>query len=177
MHVLSRQRGVTLIEVLMAVLIFSIGLIGLAGLLVVATHSNQEAYLRTQVAFLAHNMADRMNANPLGVWAGDYNTTYPSIAAQTCNLSTGCSPSALANYDQQMWSSQLKTFLPNPSATIACTNPATGFVPSTSQLDMRPPYGGNCVMTITWNERQSGAGVGPTTDTSSNQQFTWNFQP
>src|SRR6185312_8271860 len=78
MQVLSRQRGVSLIEVMMAVLIFSIGLIGLATLMVMATRSNHAAYLRTQVVFLANSMAGRMSANPVGVWKGDYNsTTYP----------------------------------------------------------------------------------------------------
>ncbi len=48
MQLESRQRGVSLIEVLMAVLIFSIGLIGLAGLMVISTRSNHSAYLRTQ---------------------------------------------------------------------------------------------------------------------------------
>ena len=61
----------------MAVLIFSIGLIGLAGLMVMATRSNHTAYLRTQATFLATNMADRMRANPVAVWSNAYNKTLP----------------------------------------------------------------------------------------------------
>ncbi len=60
------QRGVSMIEVLVAVLIFTVGLIGLGGLLITATKSNASAYVRTQVTFLANNMADRMRANPPG---------------------------------------------------------------------------------------------------------------
>jgi type IV pilus assembly protein PilV len=169
---MSRQRGFSLIEVLVAVLIFSIGLIGLAALMVMTTRSNQAAYMRTQVAFLAQSMADRMTANPVGVWNGSYNTTYPNTTTQTCNATTGCSPTNLANYDQQVWSNQLKTFLSSPSASITCTNPTT-YTPTTTQVNMRPPYGGNCTMTIKWQER----GVGPNNQSSSQQKFNWNFQP
>lgn len=172
MHVMSRQRGFSLIEVLVAVLIFSIGLLGLASLMIMSTRSDQAAYMRTQVAFLAQSMADRMSANPVGVWNGNYNTTYPNTTTQTCDATTGCSPANLANYDQQMWSAQLNTFLPNPSAQITCTNP-TAYTPSTSQLNLRPPYGGNCYMTIQWQER----GVGPNKQQSTTQKFGWNFQP
>lgn len=175
MHVMSRQRGFSLIEVLVAVLIFSIGLLGLASLMVMSTRSNQSAYMRTQVAFLAQSMADRMSANPVGVWKGDYNTTYPNSTTQTCNATTGCSPAALANYDQQMWSAQLKTFLSNPSATITCKNP-TAYTPTSAQLNLRPPYGGNCAMTITWQERGVVTNK-QNTQASTPQTFGWNFQP
>lgn len=172
MHVTSRQRGFSLIEVLVAVLIFSIGLLGLASLMIMSTRSDQSAYMRTQVAFLAQSMADRMSANPVGVWNGNYNTTYPNTTTQTCNASTGCSPANLANYDQQIWSAQLNTFLSNPFATITCTNP-TAYTPTGAQLNLRPPYGGNCAMTIRWQER----GVGPTQQGATPQTFRWNFQP
>lgn len=132
----SRQRGVSLIEVLVAVMIFSIGLVGLAGLLIMATRSNQAAYLRTQVTFLAHNMADRMSANPMAVWDGSYNSTgYPVATTVTtkCDNSSPCTPDNLATHDMQMWSSQLAAFLPNATAKIKCDNSAAGFAPFRSE--------------------------------------------
>ena len=133
MHAVSRQRGVSLIEVLMAVLIFSIGLIGLAGLMVMATRSNHSAYQRTQVTFLAGTMADRMGANPVGVWSGFYNSTGYPVAASTASnndCSSGCTPQALAAADQRAWSRQLSTFLPNVSAVISCNNGPAGYTPA-----------------------------------------------
>lgn len=172
----SRQRGVSLIEVMMAVLIFSIGLIGLAGLLVMATRSNHAAYLRTQVTFLAHNMADRMRANPIGVWNGDYDkTSYKSITGSTpaCDNAAPCSPADLAKHDQKAWSDQLAVFLPDADAKIQCTA-NTNYTPSATQYDMQPPYGGNCAMTITWSER----GAGDKNNRAAVMQtFAWNFQP
>ena len=82
MPIKSCQRGITLIEVLVALLIFSVGLIGLAGLMTMAMRANQVAYQRTQVTFLADGMAERMRANALGVWRGSYSSKeYPSPVA------------------------------------------------------------------------------------------------
>ncbi|EQD44142.1 type IV pilus modification protein PilV, partial [mine drainage metagenome] len=79
----TRARcGFSLVEVLVAVLIFSLGLLGLAGLLVVSTQSSHASYLRTQVGFMAEQMANRMRANPQGVWAGSYDSAaYPIAGA------------------------------------------------------------------------------------------------
>lgn len=169
MPLLPCPRGVTLIEVLVAMLIFSVGLLGAAGLMVVAARSNQAAYLRTQVTFLAQNMAERMQANPIGVWNGDYNGNYPDAGAQDC--SGGCTPSQLAQHDRQHWSGQLTTFLPQAKASIACKTDGSAQLPSREQIPMRPPYGGNCSMVVTWSERRLvDADAQP-------QSFAWEFQP
>lgn len=165
-------RGVSLIEVMMAVLVFSVGLIGLSGLLIATFRSNQTGYQRTQAEFIAMSMADRMRANPLGVWAGGYNSTaYPLTGVQACTTASACTPTKLALRDQYLWSSQLKTFLPNASASIACTNGAT---PDAAQLLVRPPYAGNCVMRINWTERAAGDSGHQNVATRT---YVWNFQP
>lgn len=176
MQVLSRQRGISLIEVMMAVLIFSIGLIGLASLMVMATRSNHAAYLRTQVVFLANSMAGRMSANPAAVWTGDYNSTAYPVAAGTVGCASGsaCDAAQLATHDQRLWSNQLRAFLPNPAATIDCSGVGSAGYDPTSQLAMRPPYGGTCKMQITWNEQQAGD---KNNRQSALQTFSWEFQP
>lgn len=171
-----RQQGVSLIEVLVAVLIFSIGMIGLAGLLVLATRANHGAYLRTQVTYMAQNMADRMSANPIGVWKGSYNSdAYPLDTATVPTCASGCTPAQLATHDQKLWSRQLKSFLPNPVATLDCSNANLDFDPvSNNQVDKRPPYGGTCHMTIQWSDRGNGGKDGRDT---TPQTFAWEFQP
>lgn len=173
------QRGVSLVEVLMAVLIFSIGLIGLAGLLVMSTRSNQTAFVRTQLTFLASSMADRMRANPVGLWNKKYDDAYPVTGtAPTCDTTAACNPADVAKRDKILWSTQLATFLPGlgPS-TIACDTSGAGYDP-TAQFNMRPPFGGRCTMTITYAERGlSASGSDDNTDASSLQSFTWVFEP
>ena len=163
-------RGVTLIEVLVAMLVFSVGLIGAAGLMVMAARSNQAAYLRTQVTFLAQNMAERMQANSIGVWNGDYNGSYPDASSQDC--AGGCTPTQLALHDRQRWSSQLKTFLPpDVQASIRCSQSGVPYVPTREQILLRPPYGGHCSMSVTWPERRLADAD------ASLQTFAWEFQP
>lgn len=166
------SRGVSLIEVLIAVLIFSLGLIGLAGLLVFATQSNHSAYLRTQATFLAGSMADRMRANSAGVWSNAYNSNAYPMAGTPASCSGGCTAAQLAQRDQLVWSNMLRSFLPGVQATINCTQSAMHYVALPNQIPMQPPYGGACAMTITWNER----GVADNR-TAQPQTFAWVFQP
>jgi type IV pilus assembly protein PilV len=189
MQVLSRQRGVSLIEVLISVLIFSVGMLGVAGLLVTSIRSNHTAFLRTQAAFLAGNMADRMSANPVGVWSGDYDSTsYPVSGSTASNhdCASGCTPDALAKSDQRNWSSQLTTFLPNAKAAVQCSAANAGYAPvawvppsasstpAPGQIGMRPPYGGSCTMRIEWSEQGIGS---PDHEDAEMQRFEWEFQP
>jgi type IV pilus assembly protein PilV len=58
------QRGFNLVEVLIAVLVLSAGMLGLAGLQVAGMKSGYSAYLRSQAAFAAYDLLERMRANP-----------------------------------------------------------------------------------------------------------------
>lgn len=175
------MRGFSMLEVLIAILVFSLGVLGLAGLLIFAISSNHVAYLRTQATFLAHNMANRMGANPAGLWNGNYNGSYP-VSASTASCAAGCNPQQLAAYDMAQWSTQLTTFLPNAKGNIDCTTSGISYTPNSAQIDMRPPYGGTCTMTLSWNESGGAGGAQlASIDTSKQGQqlhtFEWVFQP
>ncbi len=58
------QEGATLIEVLIAIVVLSIGLLGLAGLQATSVQSNHSAYQRSQATLLGYDLADRMRAQP-----------------------------------------------------------------------------------------------------------------
>lgn len=175
--------GFSLIEVLVALLVFSIGLIGLAGLLVMSTQANHGAFIRTQATFLGQSMADRMSANPIGVWNNDYNASdYPqsagSSSAPACDASNPCKPSDVATRDRLVWSQMLKQFMPDDAslnASITCT-PAAGTATIIASVPdfyaKRPPYNGTCAMNITWTERSLAIG-----GSASPQTFSWVFQP
>jgi type IV pilus assembly protein PilV len=68
--------GITLIEVLIALVVFSIGLLGLAGLQTVSLRFNTSAYYRTQATALAYGLADRMRANRDGALNGLYTADF-----------------------------------------------------------------------------------------------------
>lgn len=63
------HRGFTLIEILVTVIVLSIGLLGLAGLQAVSLKFNSTAYQRSQATILIYDMVERMRANPSQVSA------------------------------------------------------------------------------------------------------------
>ncbi len=168
-------HGFSLLEVLVALLVFSVGLIGLAGLAVVSVRANHGAYLRSQAMFLAENLANRMRANTIGIWQGDYDSTgYPLTIATPpgCTTADTCSPTDLATRDQADWSDMLAGLLPNGKATLACARPAGAATRSASAIQRRPPYDGTCTLRITWSEQSLAIGKA-----SADTTFSWVFQP
>ena len=169
---MKERQGFTLLEVLIALLVFSLGLLGMAGLLIISVRTNHSAYLRTQASFLAQSMADRMRANVPRVWTNDYNTSYPTSDTDPCASGAACSREDMATRDKAEWSTQLSDFLPNVAAGIVCT-PTTGASVSAEDAQNGAPYQGTCAMTITWNESTLDTnGTGP-----QSQTFAWVFQP
>jgi type IV pilus assembly protein PilV len=166
-----RARGFTLLEVLIALLIFSLGLLGLAGLMVVSVKTNQSAYLRTQASFLAQSMADRMRANiaVIDAYEGTYDDSSGGVAS--C-YDTACDPTALAANDRAVWSQQLVTFLPNSTATIECDGASLG-APQTAGA---ATYDGLCTFIMRWSESRLEASNDPASLVEE-QRFAWAFQP
>lgn len=172
MAALHKRGGFTLLEVLIALLVFSLGLLGLAGLIIMSIKTNHSAYLRTQATFLAESMADRMRADTMAIWASSYNGSYPlTPTTAPCAGGAACSFTDVAARDKLIWSQQLRDSLPNVTATINCV-PNAGIV--TPSASANPPYNGLCTMQIKWNE--STTKVAASTGTQQ-QTFAWVFQP
>jgi type IV pilus assembly protein PilV len=131
--VAARTAGFTIVEVLVSLVILSIGLLGIAKLVLYSAHSNDSAYLRSQATQLAYEILDNMRANPTAVAAGNYSTTLGAAASNpgfSC-LNTNCPiASNLALYDIYVWKSRLAAgptggALPSGrgSVTLTSTNP------------------------------------------------------
>lgn len=148
----DNQSGFTLLEVLIALLILSIGLLGLASLQTNGLRSNQMASMRTTATQLAYDIADRMRANPGGVDAqnyviatGDSDPTIPG--GENCE-STTCTSAQMATYDLAQWRAAVRSL---PGGTSSITRAVTGTVVTHT-------------ITIFWDEyRQgiSGTACGP----------------
>ena len=99
-RVFDRIRGYTLIELMISVLIISIGVLGVVTLQSVSLRGNNGAYLKTQATFIAGDIIARMMANPDGVEAGAYTSISSSSPPLDPDcISTGCSPDQLASQD------------------------------------------------------------------------------
>lgn len=103
--------GFTLLEVMVAVVVLSIGLLGLAGLMASSLKNSHSAYLRTQATWFAYDALDRMRANRDVALANGYD------------LALGATPggSALAATDLSEWDAALASTLPKGDGSIAVT--------------------------------------------------------
>jgi type IV pilus assembly protein PilV len=70
----QRQHGVSLVEVLVSVVVVSLGLLGAVALQATALRNNQGSYERTQSSILTQGIFDAMRANLSAVTSGGYNT-------------------------------------------------------------------------------------------------------
>jgi type IV pilus assembly protein PilV len=157
----ARAGGFTLIEVLVALIVTCIGLLGIAKIQALVYANTGSASTRSLVALQASGLAATMHANRVYWSAGlapysggtGFTITGTTISDSTlnstatgitdCNLggaSAPCTPPVLAAFDLHTWARGLNGMLPgaNPVTTITC-NPGT--VPI------------NCVIQITWNEK------------------------
>jgi type IV pilus assembly protein PilV len=118
-HLVQRRAsGFTLIEALVALVVLSIGLLGVAGMQIAGLQANQSAASRTQASYLADDIIDRMRANNTNARSGAYN-----IAAMGGTVA-GTTTAAL---DVQAWVAELLS-LPSGQGQIqvnAATNIAT----------------------------------------------------
>lgn len=133
----ERNSGFTLLEVLIALVVLSIGLLGVAALQAVGLRSSQGAYLTSQASLLAYDMADRIRANP---GSAAYN-----------NFQTDCAAAGgdLAGADLQEWSCAVEALLPSGIGTITgaqVQNFSFGVLGTITRY----------TITLTWEDLQSG---------------------
>ncbi len=125
------QSGFTMIEVLITVLVLSIGLLGLAALQVTGLKESQMAYMRSQAVLLAYDMADRIRANPFQAASYVYDSAnYPNAL-----------PAGVAGTDLTDWITNELNLLPDAAGEIIS------------------PSADNYTITIRWNETRDPAVV------------------
>ncbi len=103
-----KQTGMTLIEILIAVFVVSIGLLGVARMEILAKQSNAEAVERTSASQLAHDMIEKMRANPkqLVAYVGQTLGTGNATKGTNCDTTT-CKQPEIAAWDLYLWDQSL----------------------------------------------------------------------
>lgn len=121
---LSSSAGFSMLEMMIALVILSIGLIGLASLQARGQQFNHAAYVRTQAAFLAYDIMDRMRANKDtlnndNADDGAYAFKEGSCPEAAVNCDTdACSTGDMVKYDLSSWCQALSASLPLGTAEI-----------------------------------------------------------
>jgi len=139
------QQGSTLIEVLVAILILSIGLLGIAGMQVLTMRYSQGGWARAAVAASLSDIADRVRANPSASvtayqFLTDYTTQRTAIeagtvtAAKDCETAVTCTPAELAASQIVRWRLALARDLPGGAGFISGQRD-TGYVATVMWFD------------------------------------------
>lgn len=125
----QKQRGFTLIEILVAMLVAAFGILGVVGMNATSIKLQADSANRSQAALYAQDIFDRMRANRVNAVAGLYNRTLK--AAVPADNST------MANQDLRTWMTNLQRGLPQGDAAI-----------NVNAI-------GDATVTIQWFERQN----------------------
>lgn len=142
-----RQRGVSLIEVLVSVLVLAIGLLGIAAMQATALRNNEGAFGRSQAVMQSYSILDTMRANQQVANAGAYNR------ARTC-----VTPAAGSRVDNEwrQWMLSMKQTLGDSDATcgqIACD-------------------GTTCTVTVHWDDSLGTYGSAADVTAAQTRSFT-----
>ena len=166
------QGGATLIEALVAILVLSLGLLGIAGMQLNALAFQKSSWATHRIAELSGDIGERMRANPSGALKNNYGyaTTY-SIAKSATLTSNGCRPAPpaaapacsaaqIAIDDMSAWLVKAQKSLPSGAATLEGSS-TTGYIATAMYLDKE------------FVDPTSGAAMSSTTCTSAMTSIDW----
>jgi type IV pilus assembly protein PilV len=132
------NKGFSLVEVLVALVVMAVGMLGIAGLYVESLRSTRTAVLRTSAVGLATDMANRIRSNSSEKTAyGGYSKEISDKISVRTPCADPCSGAALTSFDKTSWDYDISQQLPLP-ATGAIEIPegsvATDIIPVTIRL-------------------------------------------
>jgi type IV pilus assembly protein PilV len=145
---LAAQSGFSMIEALVAMVVLSIGLLGLAALYTAGFNTGRSAVLRSKGVVFAADMADRIRANPAGdanyaddgTGTGTDNDCADHLYGGAVQAATVCTTVEMAEHDIFLWKQTL-------------TNPQSGLPNATGVIDYddttTPP---TYTVTVNWTE-------------------------
>lgn len=121
---IQSSKGFNLLEIMIAVVIVSIGLLAYAGLQMDGLKQTHAALFRSQAAISTQDMADRLRANLPGALAGGYRTIETNTLPMP-DCTAGCIPFDLAVRDLKVWQNLLTQYLPLATGAVSCTDSDT----------------------------------------------------
>lgn len=133
-----RQKGSSLIEVLVTLVLVAIALSGMMMMQARGLEQNQSAYLRTQAIAMASDMADRMRLNKQAALHDLYQLAKNDVSADFALPPATPADKKLAYNDLNAWLSWVELSLPNGDAVIGRNNQLVSITVSWGGADGRP---------------------------------------
>ena len=150
------EQGFNLIEVMVALVILSLGVLGMAALQFTSIQQNQDAYFRSQATLLAYDLADRIRLNNdardnyLQDAAGVEDTDCISYSGDT----NGCNSAEMAQHDLFEWFALLGRELPSGNGLV-CRSDLADDVPGVPDCEDNGTTE-SVVVYIWWTEKEGG---------------------
>lgn len=146
--------GLSLIEVLVSLVIISVGLLGLIGMQARSMSGQKDSFDRKAAAELLAQLTERMRANHLAFMGNAYaSSLMPGVAvpsAGACLSGSPCTPAQVAALDLKNWRQDLRARLPDSGAVVAPSGPV-GAVMGAGATSMR--------VTVIWHEANPNSGA------------------
>jgi type IV pilus assembly protein PilV len=115
------QSGFTLLEVLIALLVMSIGLLGIGKMMIMSARANDSAYMRSQATALGYTILDAMRANRQAAIVQGYDTAlgvFPGPVACGTTVAAACNSGQQAQNDLAQWGTSLAAQLPGGVGSV-----------------------------------------------------------
>lgn len=122
---IQNQKGSSLVEVMVALFVLAIGLLGVLAMQSKSMQYNQSAHVYSQAVYLANDMAERIRSNIKNTIS--YSGTIPETAPTIDCSVTPCDAAGLAAWDKFVWNENVKKALPSGKGEIT---PSTGVTPA-----------------------------------------------
>ena len=140
----NRQNGSSMIEVLVTMIIISLGLLGQAGLMALSSKANNSAFMRSQATLLAYDILERLRLNRALAVAGGFNVNYAASGSDPSDSVTG---TAIQNNELRDWKTNIEQALSSGDGQVSVDG------------------NGNVTINIRWSEVAKGAADGSITPT------------
>lgn len=153
----ASQRGFTLLEVLVTLVIFAFGMLGVAGLQVVSLANMDSAQHRSVATLKASEMAERIRANPGAAYSGASGADNRCRTAHYSNRNAApanCTPAQMAADDLWDWSQELAARLPSGRGTVCIDSTPADGVPGAPACD---GSGTALAIKVWWNDKPRSA--------------------
>lgn len=156
------QKGFTLIEVAVSLLVLSVGLLGIAGMQSSGMQNTLKSHQRAAAMIQAQDIADRIRANLAGMRTTQYtNAISATPPSPDCWGSAGiCNAAQLAATDLYNWQTANAAILPSGAGSIVCTDVNAATAATFEE-------GTSCLITIRWDGGRNGATGTSCTGTST----------
>jgi type IV pilus modification protein PilV len=160
-----KGSGFSLIEVLIASTVFSLGLAGFTALLLSSIIGSAEARREGIASMAAASLAEQIRLNPVAL---ERYINPPEYVSQICSGNNSCSPEHQADYDFRLWQLELADSIKNARGLVCRDETPQDGIEGNSQCDGSGPL----VIKIFWNGQNSGSQGPGNSNNSSSHRFS-----